>query len=153
MILKADLERIKQELYDATGYEFNITSDSIGNSYHNEVKVTSELISFNLTPQWECGIVQFSHYTFSYKNVREFHINNYWVKIFPVLKKFMKELNPKVGAYYTVLGDDHKSSCEKFLNRLGFKQVAEYNNPVHGKDYCQRMYILDMKDWDKIHQK
>lgn len=153
MILKADLERIKQELYDATGYEFNITSDSIGNSYHNEVKVRSELISFNLTPQYDCGIVLFSHYVYRNPNIKSFHEDERWVKIFLVLKKFMKELNPKVGAYYTVLGDANKSFCEKFLNRLGFKQVAEYNNPVHGKNYCQRMYVLDMNDWDKIHQK
>lgn len=74
------------------------------------------------------------------------------------VKEFLLNINFKIreakkgfgmlpyGAILTVCGDYFVKELEPLLIKdLGFKQMTVYNNLAHGKDYKQRIYLLQLK--------
>lgn len=146
MISPADLNNTIKEL-NIKG----LTVKQFSSTYHNEFEISMPGFEFTLKSGFDCGIVRFQRYRTA--STTAANLDTRWEEIFPVLKTFLKEKNPLVGAYYTVLGDSSRTLYEPFLIKLGFEKVAEYPNLQHGPDYYQRMYVLNMSNWDKIHNK
>ena len=74
------------------------------------------------------------------------------------VKEFLLNINFKIreakkgfamlpyGAILTVCGDHYVKELEPLLIKdLGFKKMTVYNNLAHGKDYKQRIYLLQLK--------
>lgn len=55
----------------------------------------------------------------------------------------------KVGGLLGTLGESYKSVWD-YIEKFGFKQIAEYTNHNHGPSYKQRLYIYELDTYAKL---
>lgn len=83
-----------------------------------------------------CGCMLFSKYYMLQDSKEMVNCLKYVFSLF--------ELNGTCGTFITTLGDAHKGS-KKFIEAIGFKEVAYYPNVKHGNTTpSQKLYVLTL---------
>lgn len=104
-------------------------------NYENSVFTFAGLIT-------GCGIAQMqgNRYLENYPKLTK-------VEFFNLIKPILNSQS-RIGAIVATLGDHQfsygVSKAENKMLELGFVQVAKYLNPQDGRNYYQRLYVLDL---------